>query len=40
MSALETNSTSLKSYYGHWRQFRYFIHLTSLSQGDEEDGTR
>ena len=25
---------------GHGRQFRYFINLTSLTQGDEENRTR
>ena len=25
---------------GHGRQFRYFINLTSLAQGDEENRTR
>ena len=26
--------------YGHGRQFRYFINLRSLTQGDEENRTR
>ena len=29
-----------KLLYGHGRQFRYFINLTPLTQGDEENRTR
>ena len=41
-SLTKFNSLTINAVFhlGHWRQFRYFINLTSPTRGDEENRTR